>query len=265
MAKLDSHIQFTGALGNLSAYAVRGSDRIVLRTKGGPSRQQIKTSPSFEHARRNGAEFGGRSTASKWIMKMARPLKALADHNIAAPLNALLQPIQLLDTENEWGKRHVRISRNRSLLQGFSFNRKSGLDSVLRTSISFSLERATRTAGINIPELQPQINFFVPGAHHLYSIVAGLGILPDLFYNDGRYEPSSPAYAEFGFTMASTPWHPVADHAAPANLELNTAADPPDDLFSLILSVGIRYGTMKNNSVIEQVRHAGSAKILALA
>jgi hypothetical protein len=264
MAKLHSAIQFTGALGNLSAYSMRGSDRIVLRTKGGPSRQRIKTSPSYEQARRNGAEFGGRSVASKWIMRMAWPLKPLADHNIAGPLNALLKPIQILDTENEWGNRHVQLSKNPSLLEGFSFNRKTGFDSVVRASLRVSVARTSLSAEINIPPLLPRINFFAPQGHSSYSIEAVMGIVPDVFCNDGEYGPSGGDYSKFTFTSSFTPWHALHDTPAPSVLKLQIADTPPDDFYSLMLSIGIRYGAIGNNSVIKQIPHAGSAKILAV-
>jgi hypothetical protein len=64
MARLISEIQFTGSLGNLSAYQMRGEKSVILRTKGGPSRRLIKTSKKFDLVRRYNAEFGGRSTAA---------------------------------------------------------------------------------------------------------------------------------------------------------------------------------------------------------
>ncbi len=61
---------------------------------------------------------------------------------------------------------------------------------------------------------------------------------------------------------------PVARVAqAPAEvtfLGLSLAQPPPDAEFSLMLSVGIRYGQPGANGTIEQVRHAGSARVLAV-
>lgn len=124
MAKLTSDIQFTGSLGNLSAYKMRGIDHTILRTKGGPSSAQIKKDPAFDVVRRNNAEFSGRAAASRWIMRMMWPQKALADYNIAGPLNALVKPIQELDKESAFGQRNIVLSKNKLLLQGFSLNRK---------------------------------------------------------------------------------------------------------------------------------------------
>ena len=263
MAKLLSGIQFTGSLSQLTAYRMRGVEGVVVRTKGGATRQQMKTSPSFEHVRRNNAEFGGRATASKWIMNMLRPHKALADHNIAGPLNALLKPIQALDTVSEWGKRNVQISQHKHLLEGFSLNHRHTVDSVLR-SLSFSISRTEGTARVDIPSLLPNLNFFPTGSHAFYRISAVLGIVPDLFYQNGSYEPASPIYAEARWVMKTTPWRSTRDRAESIALNLVGAMVPPDEFSSLMLSVGIGYGAVTNVSTIEAVKYAGSAKVLAL-
>lgn len=71
MAQITQGLAFTGSISNLSAYKMRGSDKIILRTKGGPSKNMIKKSPRFEITRRLNVEFGGRATATKWIRNAA--------------------------------------------------------------------------------------------------------------------------------------------------------------------------------------------------
>jgi hypothetical protein len=212
MARLTSDILFTGSLGSISAYKMRGSDQIILRRKGGPNPHHIKTSPSFELVRRNNTEFSGRAAASRWIMNMLWPQKALADYNIAGPLNALVKPIQELDTQSAFGQRHVRLSENKDLLQGFSLNRKNSFDSVIRNAVPYTLSRATGTATVEVPELLPGVNFFPRKDAPFYSIQLVLGVVPDLFYRDGKYLPSSPAYQQSTFVVSSTDWHTTQGH-----------------------------------------------------
>ncbi len=52
MAKLEEDFQFTGRIGNLSSYKMRGVDGIVVRKKGGPSKEQFETSPKLQRTRR---------------------------------------------------------------------------------------------------------------------------------------------------------------------------------------------------------------------
>lgn len=264
MGKLLSGIQFTGSLGQLTAYRRRGTEGIIVRTKGGATRQQIKTSPSFEQVRRNNAEFGGRATASKWIMKVLRPHKALGSRNIAGPLNALLKPIQALDTVSEWGQRNVQLSLHKQLMEGFSLNIRQPFDVVLR-SLVFSILRGEGFAQVEIPALLPGINFFPTGSHPFYRISAVLGVAPDVFYQNGRYAPASPRYAESQTVMEATPWRSTRDRSESVTLTLSGGPVPPDEFSSVILSVGIGYGAVTNTNEIEPVKYAGTAKVLGLA
>lgn len=262
MARIITPIAFEGPLGNVTAYKMRGMDKIILRTKGGPSRERIRTSPAFEQVRRNNAEFSGRSTASKWILRMLGPLKRLADHNIAGPLNALLKPVQEMDPVRELGRRHVQLSKAPHLLCGFSLNRGTGFDTVVRTPLTVSLSRDELRAVIEIPALLPRINFFVPGNFSHYSILATLGIVPDLFNQGGRYETSRPDF-NFRPTVTTTPWLPVSDGSGGLTLALEIEQSAPE-FYTLMLSVGIRYGLVRSGGVIEEVRYAGSAKVVGV-
>src|SRR5262245_47359014 len=118
MAQLIGNIQIIGSLSNLSFYKMRGSDKIIVRKKGGPTRKQVKKSPKFENTRRNNKEFGGRSTATAYIKDVLWPLLFLADYNIVGPINALLKPIQEMDKTSVSGKRNILISKNPRLLEG---------------------------------------------------------------------------------------------------------------------------------------------------
>jgi hypothetical protein len=91
-----------------------------------------------------------------------------------------------------------------------------------------------------------------------------LDIVPDIFYKDEKYEPSSRRYSASTFGLTETGWHPAMDHAESTALTLEITSPPPDEFFSLMLSIGIRYGAMMNQGVIEQVRYAGSARVLAV-
>jgi hypothetical protein len=265
MAKISSIVSFTGTLDNLSAYRMRGVDFIVLRRKGGPSREKVKTAPSFKRTRENSSEFGGRATAAKWVMHAMWPQKALADYNIAGPLNALLRPIQMLDSNDSLrGQRHIRLSQNRSLLEGFSFNRKTFFDSVVRSPLSWSISRDHLSARVEIPELVPGINFFAQEKQPMFSIQAVLGMVPDLFYTPHGYKPSSAGYKENSFRRVATGWQPVLKGAAATALDISMNMQLPDQSFSLVLSIGICYGTMQDTISVQQVKYAGSAKVLGV-
>lgn len=263
MAKLDASFLFTGPIGNLSAYKMKGVDGIILRKKGGASKSKIKRSADFKNTRKVNKEFGGRATAGKWIRSVLDDQRPVADYNISGPINALMRPIQQLDTTGVFGKRHVLLSKNPSVLDGFSLNRKIPLDSVIRSPLLFSISRDTLSAHIDIPALMPGVNFYTKEKSPVYRLVASLGIVPDLFYIKQQYTPSGNKYKQHDVTSVTTAWYPVVKGSPASTLDIQHTRIPANQSFSLLLAIGIRFGTIIDTNTIWPVKYAGSAKILA--
>ena len=263
MAEMLPGFSFTGTIANISAYKMKGSDKIILRSKGGPSKKKIKTHPSFAVTRKNNSEFGGRSSAARWIKDVLWPIKPLADYNIIGPLNAMIKPIQVMDTVSELGKRNIFFTKNPKLLENFSLNKNNPFDSIIRNPLSCSLSKKTGSARIEIPALLPGINFFVPGKYPMFSIIATLGTLPDLLYTTNGYQPSGNQNDLFLKTI-TTEWFACMKGSPATLLELKADKIPKNDSFSLMLSVGIRFGTMDSAEPVRQIPYAGAGKILAM-
>lgn len=267
MAFLDSGFDFTGSLGDFSAYRRRDMDKVIIRRKGGASKDKIKTWDSFENTRRNNAEFGGRSAMTKRIMRSMWSQKAMADYNIAGPLNALMKTLQVTDAVNDWGRRSILLSRDPQILAGFSLNKTTLFDSVLRTPVPATISRETLTARVELPEIIPGINFFAQRSHPMFQVKATLGVIPDMVYNaeKERYLPTSPAFEKIGMPVsAQTEWYPVLRGAPATVLELSyppITAEP--STYTLILAVGICFGRILGTSTIDQVKHAGTARVVA--
>jgi len=262
MAQLIGELLFTGSLQNLSAYKMRGSDKIILRKKGGPSKKQIKHSPHFDLTRRNNKEFGGRATAAQYIKRILHPLLFLADYNITGPLNALLQPIQKMDTQSELGKRHIMISKDPRLLEGFTLNRKFLLDSIVRTPVQHTIKK--EQVIVDIPALLPGINFMVPGNYAWYQFTAVAGLMPDLFFTKDRYQPKDGSLYEYGPNcIVSSDWLPVNAPAAAIKMELKELPPKKSDSYSIMVAVGISFGTMQRGE-IQPVKYVGGGKVIGM-
>ena len=264
MAQLDPQFHFTGPLGNLSAYRMQGVDKIILRKKGGASRDKIRTAPSFEHTRRLNSEFTGRARGVRAIMRALHPLKPLADYNFYGALNAAMKPVQERDLQSEFGKRNIILSQHVPLLQGFSLNRYTTLDTLVRTPLKYAVASDTLKATVEIPELIPGITFFPPQKHSAFSVMAVLGVVPDLYYKDDGYEPTHPEYARIVPATATTPWLHVSERLATTTLEVKLESAPADDACVLLLSVGICFGTPFHDGSIHLTKRAGSTRILAV-
>ncbi|MBL0741466.1 hypothetical protein [Chryseolinea lacunae] len=265
MAHLED-IQFTGRLGNVSAYRMRGSDKIILRARGGASKDQIRTSPAFATPRRYMAEFGGCSAMGARVRRALGAQKALADFNISGPINAMLKVVQKNDLVSDLGRRTITLSKNVRLLEGFSLNRRAPFDSILRTTTNVALSREMRTAHIMVPALLPGINFSPPKNYPMFRIQAVLAVVPDFAFNEdlGRYAPQAGYVNSFAPQHAVTEWNPAQSGSAETTLALHESLVPPDEGYSLMLSLGICFGVVQANGVVEQVKHAGAAKVIAL-
>lgn len=256
-----------GSIDDLSIYKMRGVDKPVVRRKGGPSKEKIETDPELRQVRNNISEFGGRAKATKGIMHALVFQKPLADHNIAGPLNALMIPVQHMDTVGDWGQRNVRLSAYPHILNGFSLNRSNTFDSTVRFPVANTLDRETATAIVDIPELIPDISFFAPEKYPWFSIIVTLGIVPDIIYTGGglnKYAATHVGYHNYPTLQADTGWHPVMQGAPATTLEVKYNTFPPDEHFTLVLSIGVKYGTQYNAHEIRQAKYAGCAKVLAV-
>jgi hypothetical protein len=261
-------ITFTGPIGNFSAYRMRGCKDVVIRQKGGPSREEVKRGKSFANTRRNMSEFGGCSRTGLHVRMALHPLKPLADYNFSGDINKILKKVQKLDTVSEWGRRAIRLSQHPHLLEGFQLNKDTPtFDSVVRSPVLYSIDRANRSAHVEIPELVRGINYFPNNNHALFNIVVTLGIVPDFEYNPKSREYEAPAwYTKFRHLPkeVATGWSPSLKGTEGVSLNISLKDIPADASWSLMLSIGIRYGAMHEGGSIEQVKRAGAAKIVAI-
>jgi hypothetical protein len=260
---LPGGIQFTGTLNNLTAYKIRGSEKVYLRTKGGPTSQMVKESDQFSNVRRNNSEFGGRFAAIPSITPIIRPLKHIADHSWSSSLATLLKPTHELDTVSEWGKRNILLSLKPQLLQGYNLNRKFVLESIIRPGFSYTLDRNKMQAHIQLPALVPGDNLFIPPSFDWYRITAVLGIVPDHLYAEPEYQPAD-GLTDLPVASTQSTWMAAKEGSANIEWELNL---PPvaSSSFSLLLLAGISFGKVKGIDLIEPVKYVGGAKIIGMA
>jgi hypothetical protein len=257
MARLDGVIQFTGSLENLSAYKMRGSDKIIIRKKGGPSRKQVKKSPNFEITRRNNMEFGGRATMAAIIKQNLHPLLFLADYNITGPLNALLKPIQVMDIESESGRRNILLTKEPRLLEGFTLNKRYLFESIVRTPVTCSVQ--PEQVLIDIPALMPEINFLRPGNYSWYRFIGVAAQVPDMYYDPRGYKPKEDARYLPSFTHGD--WLPVNRYEPASQLIIQGMRRKKPAGCSTMISIGVGFGQSQGDT-IQPEKYVGAAKVM---
>ncbi len=261
MSKAISNLDLAAILGNLTAYRRRGSDKLILRRPGGPSKKQYKEDANFDMTRKNLSDFGGCNKMTSAFRQAINPLLHLGDPNITGALNKLFRQIQRKDAVNERGIRSVLLSQHRDMVKGLSLNRDHPFEGILRDYIPVQTDREHRTATITLPAITPGINLKLPWEAPYYRIVLSLGIAGDIVH--GEWGARS-TYTGFGHGYpARTEWRHQQAEAAQTQLSIQHTAQLTDDtIVSLIAGIGIEMGMPDKYGEIVHVKYAGSAKIL---
>ena len=259
-------LQFTGSLGDLSFYRMRGTDKIVVRRKGGASKETIKKSPKFALPRLYMSEFGGCSTMGKEVRFMMHPMRALADYNFSGFINKSLKLIQKQDPTSKLGQRAIELSKHPKLLEGFQLNKYTTFDSMIRSTLNWSIDVEKGSAKVEIPALVRDINFFPNNRHSKFSITISLGIVPDFKFNqaNGKYQAPKWYDTMYGCSYTSSEWHSALKGSPATTLELSLDQLPPEAGYSLMLGIGVCFGDSMDGGEVKQIKRAGAAKILGI-
>ena len=110
MATIKGPLQLEGSVGGMSFYTRRGSEKIIVRSKGGASKQVIKNSPRFENLRLQQNEWRGCTAFASKLRFAFGGLHRVADYNLTPALNAFAKNLQKTDENSEKGKRIIPIS-----------------------------------------------------------------------------------------------------------------------------------------------------------
>jgi hypothetical protein len=154
MAKQGGILQIQGTLENLTFY--KSADGLLVRTRGGISKQRIMNDPAFVRTRENGAEFGHSANCGKLLRNAVGSMVFKAkDRRLSSRLLKLMSQLKNLDTVNERGKRTVAAGLNdptgKLLLKGFDFNNRAALHSVLYAPIALDV----LTGSVTIADFNP--------------------------------------------------------------------------------------------------------------
>jgi hypothetical protein len=167
MAKFDGIFEIQGTLKGMTFY--KSKDGLLIRTKGGVSKQRIKTDPAFQRTRENGTEFGHNAKMSQLIRKsISNSLVLAKDFRISSRLNQTLSRVKNLDLTSARGNRKVPIGLDsplgKEVLRGFNFNSRSPFDSVFRGQ--YVLDSVI--GSVTVTDFNPMTNLSIPeGATHV--------------------------------------------------------------------------------------------------
>jgi hypothetical protein len=258
MATLKSGIEFTGSIGGVSGYKVKGSDKTFIRTKGGGSKKKIRKTATCKPILDNAKDFGRSSRAGSNIRWMLTYVKHLSDYQYSSALTSLATNFLKFDTGNAKGERAIRFAEHRNLLPGFNLTKGYPFDSIVRHPLSCTVDRATISTVVVIPELIPGVNLFIPWKAPVYRFIISLGALTD------EAQKVNTAITDKYVQHIKSSWQttqlPFAGQQF--DLQLNDIGELGNDQ-TLIVSVGIELGEPITTELISTLKKKGSAKVLA--
>jgi hypothetical protein len=268
MAIAKGIIQMTGSVGNLSFYTIAGSDKVIVRTKGGASKKQIAKAPEFEKLRKHQSEWGGCVQFSQGMRKAIGELYRLADYNLSPVWTGMGKNLIKLDTEREIGARWLLTSQHKEALEGFNFNRNYPLNNVLRVFPHVEVNRENLQATVTIPRINTENDLLNIQKLPYFRLIICMGTVSDLRnYPDSSYKDYSPLVYELHGTSQSTvgAWHSANDilpeHTLTVRLDENLNSRMTNNV-TLLLSIGIEFGKVGFAGEIIEVKHAGCGKIV---
>ncbi|MDP4238097.1 MAG: hypothetical protein Q8904_01330 [Bacteroidota bacterium] len=266
MAISKSIMQLTGSLANVSMYKLHGSEQVVVRMKGGPTRNQIKTKPQFEKLRQNENEWAGCTRMGRNIRLSFKAMNRLEDYPVTGTLNGICKQIQKMDTEGEPGRRAIRLSKHKNTLLGFPFSSKQTLESVLKVPFETTLDRATGEAHIELPEVDTGMYLYNFRNLPYYRIIANLGGVCDSLILPGDKVYSSPydGYCDRQLGVYESDWMPAVGMQPALHLTLSypLTENPIPEEVTLLLCLGIEFGKVGVANIPTAVKYAGSGKIV---
>lgn len=244
MAKQTGLVRYSGTMGGVRHFKIKGLDGDFAGLIGGPTAEQIQNDEAFVRTRENMTEFGGCASVAKSIrVAFAQLMKQMSDPRVAGRLTALMKQINLNDTVNPRGQRGIFVSANQSVIDGFDFDEGLTLPSVFNAPYTLTNTPARNSATLTVPAFNPANLVTAPSGATHFRMVGAIGVVSDWKYNisTGQYEPIDPTLSELSDVQYSG-YLDLNAVTSPTTITTNLPGSPTMTLTTSVLScVGIEF------------------------
>jgi hypothetical protein len=268
MAIVKGFEQMTGSMQGVSFYTRRGSDKVIMRTKGGATKEQIARSPRFENSRKQNKEFGGCAKFASKTRCAFGGLHSLADYNLTPVLTGIGKSLMKLDSTSEVGKRTVILSEHKDALKEFNFNRNYPFNTVLCVSPQWVLDRETLQAVVTVPRINTDVDLLNIRKLPFFRLIVAIGTVSDMVFNQAKdqYEPmvaelngaSRTVAGDWNSTQMILPEQIMTVQMPASQIGFLT------DNVSVLLSMAIEFGNTGFTGQPVEVKYAGCGKVIAV-
>jgi len=199
MAKQTGLVRYSGTMGGVRHFKIKGLQGDFAGLVGGPNGDQILTAPEFERTRENMNEFGGCATAGKSVrVAPSQIIKQMSDPQMTGRLTAVMKKINPEDQTEARGYRAILISQERQYLTGFAFDKNVSLEGVFVAPYTLSHTPSRDSGTLTVPAFNPANLINAPAGATHFRLIHALACVSDFEYNDttGVYEPIDAANNE---------------------------------------------------------------------
>jgi len=257
-----------GSIAGLSFYSRRGSEEVFMRTKGGASKEKIKTSPKFEGLRKQQKEWGGCAKFGSYTRYAFGGLHRLADFNLTPKLNAIGKSIMKLDKVSEVGKRSILLSEYKEKLEGYDFNINYPINTVLRVLPRWEIDREHLKAVVTFPRINTDINLLNIQKLPFFRLIIAIGTVSDLIYDPEKetYLPmvdevhghSDTLTGEWNSTKTILPEQTMTIQMSEEEAALLT------ENVTVLLTIAVEIGNVGDSKEPVEVKYAGCGKVIGV-
>jgi hypothetical protein len=268
MAIVNGFLQMTGSIRGMSFYSPVGSDKVIMRTKGGATKYTIQNGDNFAKLRLHQTEWQGCVKFGQSMRDGIGDTYDLADFNLTPVWNGMGRKILKLDTVSALGQRFLRFSQCKEIMEGYNLNKKYPITTILRVSPLAELNRESLSATVSLPLINASTDVQNIQRLPYFRLIVCLGLVSDMRYNENglihKYEPVDNELNGSSSSIHSD-WYVTSD-VVPAQVlsaEIKDEKLPPltDDI-TVLLSMGIEFGNVGSGGEIMPVKRAGCGKIL---
>ncbi len=244
MAKQRGHIKYTGTLGEVRHFKIKGNKGFYAGLVGGPTAEQVKTAPGFIRTRENMSEFAACAMAGKSVrVGLSSLMRQMSDSRLAGRLTAIMKKINIEDGSEARGQRAVLVSQQPQYLRGLDFNRNLSFNGIFAAPFILTANVDRNETELSVPAFNPLNSINIPvGATH-FRLINAISLVSDFVYNSttGAYEPSDPGLNEASQIEYST-YIPVNSTTAPITLTATLPGAPSIPTTVAVLgSIGIEF------------------------
>ena len=183
MAKQTGIVKYSGNLGGISHYKMKGVAADLAKIATGPSKNQIMNDPAFQRTRENNMEFGGSAKAGKALREgLSSVIKKYSDSQVTGRITKIFKGINL-EGAGTRGKRNIDLTLHKNNLDGFEFNKNTSLGGVFSATYTLTETAARDESAMDITAFNPWDNIDAPAGATHFRLINGIATVSDYRYN----------------------------------------------------------------------------------